>query len=61
MGKRAAEHSVTAALHYFTEKYPELPLKETSVQRFKNLYQSNSKQRRASNAAVPAEVQKLPL
>ena len=34
MGKRAAEHS-TAALCYFTKKYPELPLKETGVQRFK--------------------------
>ena len=56
-----AEHSVTTALRYFTKKYPELPLKETSVQRFINLYQSDCKQRRASNAAVPAEVQKLPL
>ena len=27
MGKNGAEHSVTAALHYFTKKYPELSKK----------------------------------
>ena len=31
VGKRAAEHGVTVALRYFAKKYPELPLKETSV------------------------------
>ena len=50
VGKRAAEHGVTAALRYFAKKYPEMPLKETSVRRYKNLYQSECKQRRASNA-----------
>ena len=55
VGKRAAEHGVTAALRYFAKKYPELPLKETSVRRFKSLYQSDCKQRRASNAIVLAE------
>ena len=40
IGKRAAEHDVTASLHYYAKKYPELPLKETSVQKFKNLYVS---------------------
>ena len=44
MGKRAAGQSITTALRYFTKKYPELPLKETSVRRFKNLYQSDCKQ-----------------
>ena len=52
---------VTVALRYFAKKYPELPFKETSVRIFKNLYQSDCKQQRASNAAVPAEeVQELP-
>ena len=35
VGKRAAEHGVTASLRYFTKKYPHLPLKEASVRRFK--------------------------
>ena len=43
VGKRAAEHGVTVALRYFAKKYPELPFKETSAQRFKNLYQSDCK------------------
>ena len=32
VGKRAAEHGVTASILYFAKKYPKLPLKETSVQ-----------------------------
>ena len=36
VGKRAAEHGVTASLQYFSKKYPHLPLKEASVKRFKN-------------------------
>ena len=32
--KRAEELGVIAALRYFTKKYPEILLKETSVQRF---------------------------
>ena len=44
VGKRAAEHGITAALRYFAKKYPELLLKETSIRRFKNLYQSDCKQ-----------------
>ena len=38
IGKRALEHGATAALRYFAKKYPRLPLKESSVRRFKNLY-----------------------
>jgi len=30
-GTRATEHSVTASLHYYAKKYPELPLKESST------------------------------
>ena len=40
VSKRAAAHGVTAALRYFAKKYLEMPLKEASVRRFKNLYQS---------------------
>ena len=38
IGKRAAEHGVTAAICYFKKKFPDLPLKETTVRRLKNLY-----------------------
>ena len=31
IGKRAAEHGVTASLRYYAKKYPELPLKVTSM------------------------------
>ena len=40
VGKRAAEHGTTAAILYFAKKYPDLPLKETTVRRLKNMYQS---------------------
>ena len=38
IGKRAAEHGITTSMRYFARKYPDLPLKETSVRRLKNLY-----------------------
>ena len=40
IGKRAAEYGTTAAIRYFMKKYPELPPKETTVWRLKNLYHS---------------------
>ena len=40
VGKRAAEHGTTAAIRFFSKKYPELALKEATVRRLKNLYQS---------------------
>ena len=44
VGKRAAEHGVTAALHCFAKKYPEMPLKETSVHSYVvNIFYSNFK------------------
>jgi len=42
--KRAAEYGITFSLRFFAKKYPEMPLKETSVQQLKNLYQSEIKQ-----------------
>ena len=42
--KRAAEHGTTATIKFFAKKYPELSvLKETTVRRFKNLYQDQLK------------------
>ena len=38
IGKRAAENNIAASLRYYTQKYPELPLKETTLRRVKNLY-----------------------
>ena len=40
IGKRAAEYGTTAAIRFFMKKYPELPLKDTTVQRLTNSYQS---------------------
>ena len=39
IGKRAAENGIAASLRYYAQKYPELALKETTVQRLKDLYQ----------------------
>jgi len=45
IGKRAAAHGVTASLRYHAKKYPRLPLTETSVRRFKNLYKETVKKK----------------
>ena len=39
-GKRAAENGTTATLHYYAKTFPDLTLKETTIKRFKNNYQS---------------------
>ena len=56
VGKRAAEHGVTASICYFAKKYLKLSLKETSMQRFKNLYTAKVKEQGASS---DHKVQKL--
>ena len=38
IGNGAAENGIAASLRYYARKYPELPLKETTVQRLKSLY-----------------------
>ena len=43
IGKRAAEVGSTAAMRYYAKSYPALELKETSVRRFKNNYQTQLK------------------
>ena len=60
VGKRAAEQGITASLRYFAKKYPELPLKETSVQRLKNLYQYECIRKQKNAVAAGDKVQELP-
>ena len=61
VGKRVAERGVTASIRYFAKKYPKLPLKETSVRRFKNLYIGKVKlQGASSEASSNHKVQELP-
>jgi len=43
VGKRAAEHGVTATIRYYARKFKDLPLKESSVRRLKNEYQASLK------------------
>ena len=60
VGKRAADHGVTASIHYFAKKYQKLSLKETSIQRFKNLYLAKVKLQEApSKASSDHKVQEL--
>ena len=40
-GKRAAEYGTTATLRCYAKTFLDLPLKETTVRRFKNNYQSS--------------------
>jgi len=41
IGQRAAENEIAEMLHYYAKKFPDLPLKETIVRRFKKNYQEN--------------------
>ena len=43
VGKRAAEHGVTATIRYYAKRFPDLALKETTVRRIKNIYLSELK------------------
>ena len=38
IGKRAAEHSVSATIRHFSKIYPDRPLKESTVRGWKNQY-----------------------
>ena len=57
IGKRATEQGVTSALCYHKKTFPDLPLKETSVRRFKNLFQQSLKRPRSDSSE---ELSKLP-
>ena len=45
IGKRASEHGVTNTLCYYKKSFPDLPLKETSVRRFKDSYRESLRKR----------------
>ena len=61
VGNRAADHGVTASICYIAKKYPKLPLKESRVWRFKNLYIGKVKlQGASSKASSDHKVQELP-
>ena len=52
VGRRAAEHGVTATLRYYSVRFLELPLKETSVRRLKNEYRANLNKPGGSSSGV---------
>ena len=58
IGKRAAEFGVTNALRYYAKNFPGLRLKETSVRRFKNLYQCGLKDKKWDDSSN--DVRELP-
>ena len=56
IGKRASELGVTNALRYYKSTFPKLALKETSVRRFKNLFQQSSKRPRSDSSEELSEL-----
>ena len=52
VGKRALEHGIASSIRYFEKKYPDLPLKETTVRRLKNLYQSELQRKLKSGSTA---------
>ena len=48
--KRASEHGVASTLRYYKKAFPDLPLKETSVRRFKNLFQQSLRRPRSDSS-----------
>ena len=59
IGKRAAEYGATNSIRYYSKKYPDLSLKETSVRRMKNTYQDHIKVQAASGSTSKI-VEELP-
>jgi len=51
VGKRAAEHGVTATIRYYNRKFLDLALKENTVKRLKNSYKASVK----SGLSAPAD------
>ena len=45
VGKRAAEFGTTNTIRYYARRFPGIPLKETSVRRFKSQYHAESVER----------------
>ena len=66
VGKRAAEHRVTSTIRYYAQKFPDLALKEASIQRLKNIYQASLKLGNApvtdeQNSQGTSDVKEFPL
>ena len=60
IGKRAAENGTTAAIRYYAKRFSEIPLKETSVRRFKNNYQDELKKSIHSSSDSPTVKELIP-
>ena len=64
VGKRVAEHGVTATIRYYAKRFPDLSLEETTVRRIKNVYLSELKkgsfEASHSGESGDSEVQQLP-
>ena len=57
IGRRAAEHGVTASVHYFSKVFPGRSLKESSVQTWKTKYlQKITAKRRVGEEATVKEL-----
>ena len=64
IGKRAAENGVTATIRYYAKAFPDLPLsklKETTVRRLKDNYQSSLKTDQGSSKELPGKKRGRPL
>ena len=59
VGKRAAEFGTTNTIRYYARRFPGIPLKETSVRRFKSQYQSLLKDKKLGDC-LQDEVFELP-
>lgn len=60
VGKRAAEFGTTNTLRYYARHFPSIPLKETSVRRFKSQYQSLLDKKKYGECSHDDEVCELP-
>ena len=60
ISKRAAENGITAAIRCYAKRFPEIPLKETSVRRFKNNYQDELKKLMHSSSDSPTVKELIP-
>ena len=57
IGKRAAEHGVTATLRFFSKVFPACPLKESSLRTRKKKYEEElAKNKRAGKEMVVTEL-----
>ena len=60
VGKRAAEFGTSNTLQYYAWHFPNVPLKETSVRRFKSQYLSKLNKKKPGECSQDDEVGELP-